>query len=340
MQGTLNWLRRWETLLGAVLLVVIILNISLSPVFLNGGNLINLFGVSVEKIILALMMAFIIINGEIDLSVASIMALVGCLCAYLTQQGTPFEAALIISFVVGVLCGVFNGVMVAYVGLPSLAVTLAGLISYRGIARILLEDRSISAFPTWFTDLGNTPILGPLPFAVVLFFALFVIASVVLHYTAFGRYVFVIGNNPDAARMSGVDVRRMKLTLFTLSGAVAALAGLLYVARLSAVRANLAEGFELEAITMVLLGGVSIFGGSGTMLGVGLSILTILSLRNGMSLAGVTGNVQTSVIGLLLILSVLIPNLVQSAREWFRRRGSARASGVSAQSTTEGVISG
>jgi rhamnose transport system permease protein len=220
-----------------------------------------------------------------------------------------------------VICGAFNGFWVAHVGLPSLAVTLAGLIGYRGAARVLLEDRSIGAFPNWFDTLGQQPLIGPFPLALIVFFVLLAVAIIVLQYSAFGRYVYVIGNNREVARFSGVRVRRTKMALFIASGTMAALAGLLLAAHLGAVRGNTAEGFELDIITMVLLGGVSIFGGTGTLTGVGLSILIILNLRNGMSLVNITSNIQTGVIGALLILSVLIPNWTRDIRTaWSRRR--------------------
>jgi rhamnose transport system permease protein len=135
--------------------------------------------------------------------------------------------------------------------------------------------------------------------------------------------VFVIGNSSDVARYSGVKVRRVKMILFTAAGAVAAVSGLLFAARLGAVRGDLANGFELDIITMVLLGGVSIFGGSGSLFGVFLSILIVLNLRNGMSLANITGHVQNGVIGVLLILSVLVPNLANQVRDTLNRRRRA-----------------
>ena len=162
--------------------------------------------------------------------------------------------------------------------------------------------------------------MGPLPLALIIFFALAMIALIVLHFSGFGRYLYVIGNNQEVARYSGVRVRRVKMILFMASGLISALAGLLFAARLGAVRGDLALGFELDIITMVLLGGVSIFGGTGSMVGVALSMLLILNLRNGMSLANLSGHIQTGVVGLLLILSVLIPNLVQQAKEVWRRR--------------------
>jgi rhamnose transport system permease protein len=315
------WWRRWEVLLVAILLVVVAVNIAQSPAYVRLGNQINLFQLSIEKIIVALMMTLIIINGEIDLSVASVMGLAACVLAAVHEQGAPLAVGFVAALGVGALCGAFNGFWIAHVGLPSLAVTLAGLIGYRGVARILVEDRSIGAFPAWFNRLGQQPLVGPLPLSLVIFFLLLALALVVLQSSAFGRYVYVIGNNREVARYSGVNVRRVKLILFTASGLVAALAGVLLAARLGAVRGNTAEGFELDIITMVLLGGVSIFGGSGSLAGVALAILIVLNLRNGMSLVNITSNAQTGVIGAILILSVLIPNLVQQWRpRWQRRR--------------------
>jgi rhamnose transport system permease protein len=197
------------------------------------------------------------------------------------------------------------------------------LIGYRGLARVLLEDRSIGDFPEWFDTLGQQGLVGPLTLAMILFFIFVVVAIVLLQYAGFGRHVYVIGNSKDVARYAGVKVNRVKMILFIASGTVAALAGLLFAARLGAVRGDIGLGFELDIITMVLLGGVSIFGGSGTIYGVLLSILIVLNLRNGMSLANITGHVQTGVIGVLLILSVLIPNITQYVREVWSRRQAA-----------------
>ncbi len=315
MRLSLKSLRSWEGLLLVILIAVVALNIALSPVYLGVGNFINLFQLSIEKIIVALMMAFVIINGEIDLSVASVMGFAACVVAVVHENNAlPFAAAVTLALAVGALAGLVQGYFIAYMGLPSLAVTLAGLIGFRGMARMLVEDRSIGDFPEWFNALGQQPLLGPIPLALLIFAGMAVIAVIVLQSAAFGRYVTVIGNNADVARYSGIDVRRVKLSLFVLSGLVAALAGVLLAARLGAVRASTGEGFELDIITMVLLGGVSIFGGSGSLVGVGLSILIILNMRNGLGLANVEANTQTGIIGALLILSVLVPNIVNGLR--------------------------
>jgi len=320
-----NWerLKSWESLLLVLLVGVVAINIIQSPFYLRLSNQINLFQLSIEKIIVALAMTLIIINAEIDLSVASVMGLAACVLADLHEQGVAMEVGILAALLTGVLCGIFNGFWIAYMRLPSLAVTLAGLIGYRGVARILLEDRSIGNFPDWFNRLGQQPLVGSLPFSLIVFFVLLALTVIVLQYSTFGRYIYVIGNSSEVARYAGVKVQRIKMILFIASGTIAALAGLLLAARLGAVRGNTAEGFELDIITMVLLGGVSIFGGSGTLIGVGLAILLILNLRNGMSLINITGNTQTGVIGAILILSVLIPNWGQNLSQlWSRRRPS------------------
>lgn len=310
----LERLRSWEGLLLAILIAVIAMNAVASPYYFGVGNIVNLFQLSIEKIIVALVMTLIIINAEIDLSVASVMGLAACVLAWLFQQGVPMPAAIALALLSGLAAGLFNGFWIAYIGLPSLAVTLAGLIGYRGIARIFVEDRAIGGFPLWFNTMGQQALLGPLTVSIVIFLILFVVVAVILHGSAFGRLVYFIGNNAEAARYSGVRVKLVKMALFAASGVVAALAGVLYAARLGSVRGDMATGFELDIITIVLLGGVSIFGGSGNIVGVGLSILVILNLRNGMGLASITGNTQTSVIGALLILSVLVPNIAQAIR--------------------------
>ena len=317
----LGRLKSWEGLLFGLLIVIVAMNVMRSPYYLGVTNIANLFQLSIEKIIVALIMTLIIINGEIDLSVASVMGLSACVLAWLFQMGVPMPLAIIAALLSGLAAGLFNGFWVAYVGLPSLAVTLAGLIGFRGIARILVEDRAIGGYPLWFNTLGQQPVLGPVTASIAIFFVLFAIVAIILHRSALGRLVYVIGNNLQAARYSGVRVKQVKMALFAASGVIAALAGLLYAARLGSVRGDMATGFELDVITMVLLGGVSIFGGSGNLVGVGLSILVILNLRNGMGLASITGNTQTSVIGALLILSVLVPNVAQNLQSrWIGRK--------------------
>jgi rhamnose transport system permease protein len=318
----INRLMSWEGLLALILVVTIAANVMLAPQFLTVQNQVNLFQLSGEKIIVALVMTFVIINGEIDLSVASIMGLSACAFGVLVNAGVPGPIAIVICLAIGFAAGAFNAFMITVAGIPSLVVTLAMLIGFRGFARVLLEDQGLGNFPQWFNDLGRAGLIGPMPLALVVFLVLLVVLGIVLHRTGFGREVFVIGNNAEVARFSGVNVARVKSMLFIASGLVSALAGLLYAARLASVRGDAATGFELDIITMVLLGGVSIFGGKGTMIGVFLSILVVLNLRNGMALTNITGHIQTGIIGILLIASVLGPNLVQMLQS-MRKHGTA-----------------
>jgi rhamnose transport system permease protein len=321
--------RRWELFLAVVLIAVFCVNVSLSEFYLGEQNFVNMFQLSIEKLLVVVVMTFVIVNGEIDLSVASVMAFSACVLAALHESGFPFELAVVIALLAATVAGALQGAFVAFMGLPSLVVTLAGLIGWRGAGRILVEDRSIGDFPEWFETLGQDPVIGRVSFAVVFFVVELILAGIILHRTAFGRSVFVIGNNANVARYSGVNVARDKMLLLTASGFFAGLAGVLFAARLGSVRGDLATGFELDIITMVLLGGVSIFGGSGTIVGVALSILIVLNIRNGLGLANIDQNTQTGVIGGLLILSVLVPNLVA------RVAGSWRAASHPRQTLTQ-----
>ncbi|MGB8813409.1 MAG: ABC transporter permease [Paracoccaceae bacterium] len=302
-------LKRWEGLLLAVLVVIFTFNAFASPQFLSIGNQINLFQLSIEKIVVALVMTFIIINAEIDLSVGSMMGLSACAFGWMLQQGIGAPLAMVLCLGIGVAGGAFNGWFITRVGLPSLVVTLATLIGFRGLARVLVEDRGITDFPEWVDALGQRGLIGPVPFALIAFVVLFIGLYIVLERSGFGRKTYVIGSNRDVAEFAGIDTDRHKMQLFMASGTIAAFAGLLYAARVGAVRGDVALGFELDIITIVLLGGVSIFGGSGTLIGTLLSILIVLNLRNGMALLNITGHIQTGVIGLLLIASVVVPRV-------------------------------
>lgn len=303
-------LKSWEGLLLAAVLIIVAANMALSPEFLTVSNQINLFQLSIEKIIVALIMTFIIINGEIDLSVGSMMGLAACAFGWLVkEQGVAGPVAIGIALLIGVAGGALNGYFITRVGLPSLVVTLATLIGFRGLARVLVEDRGLTGFPDWFDALGQQGLIGPVPFGLIAFLFLFLAFYIVLEHSGFGRKTQVIGTNREVAEFAGIDTNRHKMILFIASGTMAAFAGLLYAARVGAVRGDVANGFELDIITIVLLGGVSIFGGTGTLLGTLLAILIVLNLRNGMALLNITGHIQTGVIGLLLIASVIVPRI-------------------------------
>ena len=302
-------LKTWEGFLFIMLVLLFIANTIISPFFFTLNNQINLFQLSIEKVIVAIIMTFVIINAEIDLSVASIMGFSACFFGWLFQAGIPAQYAIVMVLFAGAILGAFNAFWIAWIGIPSLVVTLATMIAFRGFARVLVEDRGITNFPDWFDTLGQAPILGPIPLAILVFFVLIVLFYVILQHSKFGRYVYFIGSNVEVAQYSGINVKRVKAIIFVMSGTIAALAGLLFAARLGAVRGDSALGFELDIITIVLLGGVSIFGGKGSMVGTLLSVLIVLNLRNGMALSNITGHIQTGVLGILLILSVMVPNI-------------------------------
>ncbi len=325
MESLIRRLKGWEGILLLMLIVVLAYNVTQVPNFLTVNNQINLFQLGIEKAIVILVMAFVIISGEIDLSVASMMGLAAAVVAAMWESGFPMWLGILVALGVGAGFGLMNGFFIAKLGINSLAVTLAGYVGFRGLARLLVQDRSVGDFPEWFNHLGQKGLIGPVTFSILVYAIGAVAATVILHKTGFGRRTYVIGSSAPVARFSGVPVAQTRMIIFLASGLVAALAGVLMAARLGAVRASTAEGFELDIITVVLLGGVSIFGGVGSMVGVLLATYLVLNLRNGLIIAGVTGNTQTGIIGLLLILSVLVPGLIARVGERVRRSRAEQA---------------
>jgi rhamnose transport system permease protein len=309
----LSRFQRWEWILVGLIILVVILNTRLSPYFLNALNLSRTSSDFMEIGLMMLPMVFIIITGNIDLSVASNMGMSASLMGLLHNLGVNIWVAALAGLLLGALGGLLNGYLVARVKLPSLVVTLGTYAFYRGIAYGFLGDQAARDYPAAFTYLGQGRIPGTLiPFSVALFLVLAVGFGIVLHRTAFGRYLYAIGNNENATVYSGVPVARIKMILFTLSGFMAALAGLILAARFGSTRPDIGTGLELSVITAAVLGGVDINGGTGTMLGAAFSLLLIGLMRFGMGLLNIQGQVQGIAIGLLLILSILLPNLGRS----------------------------
>lgn len=308
----MRMLRRWEALLVVLLIAFVVLGSSLSPYFLTPSNFSNLTSNLMEKAIMALPLALIIIAGEIDLSVESMLGLACALLGFTYALGWPLWIDIPLVLVVGALGGFFNGMLVTRVGLPSLVVTLGTLALYRGLASVVLGPRSVSGWPEWFTNFGFGDVPGTvIPWPLVVFGVLAVGFLFVLHKTWIGRQIYAVGKNKEAARYSGIDVARLKTLLFVLSGTLSALAGVILTARLSSARADNGQGFVLDVVTSVLLGGVNIFGGEGTILGVVLAVFVIGVLRNGLTLADVSPDTQSVAVGALLILSVAGPTLVR-----------------------------
>ena len=305
--------QRWEWILVGLILIVVVGNSRLSPYFLNATNLSRTSSDFMEIGIMLLPMVFVIISGNIDLSVASNMGMSASLMGLLHNHSVNIWIAALAGLALGTLGGMLNGFLVARIKLPALVVTLGTYAFYRGIAYGFLGDQAARDYPAAFTFLGQGRIPGTLiPFSVVLFLALAVIFGLVLHKTAFGRYLYTIGNNEKAALYSGVPVARVKLAIFTLSGLMAALAGLILAGRYGSTRPDIGIGLELSVITAAVLGGLDINGGIGTMPGAALSLLLIGLMRFGMGLLNVQGQVQGIVIGMLLIFSILLPNLART----------------------------
>ena len=303
-------LARWETVTVLLLVAAVLYGIASSPDFWTGGNFNSLTSNVVEIALIALPLTFVIVAGEIDLSVASILGLASALLGYLWNHNWPMEAIIPVVLVAGALLGAVNGLLVTRLGLPSLAVTIGTLTLYRGLAFVILGDQAVADFPNSYTNLGFGNFAGTqIPNPIVLFAALALIFGFVLHRTSAGRSVFAIGANEEAAYFSGLRVKRVKLWLFVVSGLISALAGIVFTFRFASARADNGTGLELSVVAAVLLGGVSIFGGKGSMWGVITAIFLLGTVRNALTLNDVSDEVLTIVTGSLLLLSVLGPSV-------------------------------
>jgi rhamnose transport system permease protein len=302
--------QRWEWMLVGLILLDVFINTRLSPFFLDANNLSRTSSDFMEIGLMMLPMVFIIITGNIDLSVASNIGMSASFMGLLHNLGVNIWVAALAALLLGTLGGFLNGYLVARIKLPALVVTLGTYAFFRGIAYGFLGDQAARGYPKAFTYFGQGKVFGTLvPFSVALFLILAVIFGLVLHRTTFGRYLYSIGNNENATLYSGVPVARIKFIIYALSGFMAALAGLILAARFGSTRPDIGTGLELSVITAVVLGGVDINGGKGTMFGAVLSLLLIGLMRFGMGLLNIQGQVQGIVIGLLLILSILLPRV-------------------------------
>jgi rhamnose transport system permease protein len=268
-------------------------------------------------ILVALPMTFIIVTGEIDLSVASTLGLTSSLMGWFWNHNLSIQTIIPLCVVIGAVAGVLNGFLITGLGLPSLAVTIGTLALYRGLAFVVLGDGAVADFPFNFTNW----VTGSATNVLVLIVVLALIFGVVLHATPFGRSLYAIGANAQAAHFAGIPVNRTKFWLYVASGAVAGLVGVLWTLRYSSARADNGAGLELAVVAAVLLGGVSIFGGKGSLPGVLAGVVLLTALQNALRLEDVSGQALNIVTGALLVLSVLLPNIVTTVRgNWQRRR--------------------
>jgi rhamnose transport system permease protein len=303
----------WESILVALLIGTFIMGTVLSEYFFDMWTLSDATFNFSEKAIIALPMALLILVREIDLSVAAIIAVASLAMGLCVDLGFgPYGLALV-GITTGLVCGMFNGFLVTQIGLPSIVVTIGTMSLFRGIAQVVLGDQAFTTYPKGFNTLGQGYALKmpPIPFSFATFLVLAVIFAIVLHRTGLGRKMFAMGNNPEAARFSGVPVNRIKFMLFAVTGLLAGLAAVFLTSRIGSTRPNIALGWELEIITMVILGGISIAGGSGSIAGVVLAAFIIGLATLALSLVNVPGIVISVLLGLLLILSIAAPIIIR-----------------------------
>ena len=305
----------WQSLLFLVAVAIFILNCFATPYFLSPWSLSDATFNFTEKALIALAMALVIISGEIYLSVAAIIAFSSTMMGLALQFGVGTPGLVAVGILTGLICGAFNGVLVTGLGLPSIVVTIGTMSFFRGLSFIVLGDQAYKGYPSSFAFFGQGYVWWVISFEFVLFLIMAVLFYILLHRTNFGRWVFVIGNNPVAAEFSGVRVRRIKLILFCLTGIMSGIAAVLLTSRLGSTRPSIAQGWELEVITMVVLGGVSILGGAGSIIGVVLAAFIMGLVTFGLGLLNVPGIVMSIVIGGLLIAVIALPILARRLQQ-------------------------
>jgi rhamnose transport system permease protein len=309
-----RYLKSWETLLLAVAVAIFMANSFASPYFLNAWNLSDATFNFTEKAMIAFAMALLIISGEIDLSVASMIALASTVMGAAVQAGFGTPVLILVGLGTGVICGAFNGILVTRMGLPSIVVTIGTMSLFRGISYIVLGDQAYRGYPSDFTFFGQGYIWWVISFEFVLFLIIAIIYGIILHKTNFGRAIFAIGNNPTGALFSGIRVQRVKFILFLLTGFMSGIAAICLTSRLGSTRPSIAFGWELEIITMVVLGGVNILGGSGSIPGVVIAAFVMGLVTFGLGLLNVPGIVMSIVIGTLLIGVIAMPRIWKMVR--------------------------
>jgi rhamnose transport system permease protein len=317
---------RWETLLIVLVLACGVWSWTLSPYFLGRSNLLDLLTPYVYIDLLAFGLMFVMVIGEIDISVCSTMAASAAVFARLANGGVNVWLSAVVALAVAALFGLGNGLLIGVLGLPSLAVTLGTLATYRGLAYVILRTHVGTGFPSSFEQIGGGYIANELPIALLVLIGAAIILGLLLQTTRFGRCLYAIGSSREVSRYSGIAVRRIRVSVFVLSGLMAGVAGIVYLGFFGSVQADAASGSELiDVITVVVLGGVSIYGGFGTVVGVFIACVLVGELRNGMQLANVNTALQGIVVGALLIAAIVAGNVIRmtelrvSLKRGFRR---------------------
>lgn len=314
---------RWDAAVGVLLVAVLLAGAGTTPGFADITNLSAALDDTAEIALIALPMTLLVVAGQVDLSVASMLGLSSALAGALWDAGWAFEAIVPVCLLVGVLGGLLNGWLVTRVGLPSLAVTIGTLTLFRGLASVVLGNKAVSDFPEAYAQWASytEPVPGTfIPYPIAVFIVLACVAAVVLHCTTFGRSLFAIGAQEDAAWFAGIRVKRIKLVLFAATGLTASFAGIVYTLRYGSARADNGLGLELVVIASVLLGGIDFNGGKGTLGGAVAGVLLIGVLNNLLTLNDVSNEIQVIVTGVLLVASVLTPRVIALLTERRNRR--------------------
>ena len=308
---------KWEWMLVLMLILINVMNASLSPYYLNYFNISSAVMAFLDKAFMVFPMALIMIMGDIDISVASTVALSSVVMGMAVQSGIPMSAGILICLATASLCGWINGMIITrFKELSSAIVTISTMILYRGIAYILLEDQAASGFPEWFSFLGWGSVIS-VPFIVLVFLVFAVLFWLLLHRTLWGRRILAIGQNKTASVYSGIGVDRIKVLAFTAAGFMSGISSLFLTSKMASTRPNIAVGYELEVIAIVVLGGVSTTGGKGKIHNVIMAIFVIGLLKYGLGLVNIHSQLLSIIIGILLILSTLLPNL---GEEYLKRK--------------------
>ncbi len=318
--GHPNWRLRLAPYTPSVVVLVaaIIYGTVASPYFLNFSALIVNTGRYVEIGLLALALTVVIINGDIDLSVASNLAVSAASMGLLVQAGVPVQFAALAALAVGVLLGAFNAFFIVGLGLPSLVVTLATLALFRGLAQIMLGDSAVTDYQPEFVGADQVSVLGDfalVPMPLVLFLGFAILFGLLLSRTNFGLSCYLTGSNQLAARFSGIRTDRTRTTAFLLSGLMAGTAAVLLTSRLGSTLSNVGLGLELLAITVVVLGGTDIFGGRGTVIGTVIALFAVMAVRESLVISNVNGQIQDAVVGVILIAAIVVPLSVARMRK-------------------------
>ena len=325
-ERTIDLVTRWEFILAVLFIGVVVFFANASPYFLDYFNMMNTTFNFMEKAILALPMIFVIMCGDIDISVASIMALSSFSMGYVSSRGADTPEIVLVGLAVGLLAGIVNGLLITGLQIPAIAVTLGSSSLFRGISQAILEDQAFTDYPESFGYFGQGYVGDSLvPFELLLFLILTAVMGFVLHKTTYGRKLYSVGNSITAARFSGVPVNKIRFINMALNGLFAGIAAVLLTSRISSTRPNIATGYELEAITLVVLGGVSITGGKGNILGVIIAVFLLGYLKFGMGLLNLSAKVMIITTGFLLIGAVLIPEMLNMLKAWrkLKRQQSA-----------------